>query len=226
MTSTRVRTLAGLALASTFLLTGCGSVSGFNPGVAARVGDHTVSADRVQSVAADYCSAAEPQLQGQVLPNHYLNGRVAGSLTLRSAADQVMAEHHVSVDSSYATAVAKAEQQLSTLGTAERDALVEVQGAELYVQAAELSLGRASLGGSPTDADAQAAGEKIFLAWLDDHDVRIDPKYGVDIEKGKAVLADTGVSYALSDTATKADASTPDTTYAAALPDDQRCGSD
>lgn len=222
----RLGGLAGLAVVSMVVLSGCGSTPDLNPGVAARVGDDTVSVQHVADVAAGYCAAAEPQLQGQVLPNHYLNSQVAGSIALRSAADQMMAEHDVTIDDSYtkAEASARKDQSLAALDDSAREALIEVQGAQTYVSAAEISVGRAELGGSPSDDDAKAAGEKVFLAWLDDHDVKIDPKYGVAIVKGQAVIDDTSLSYALSDTATKADASTPDTAYAGALPDSQRCG--
>jgi hypothetical protein len=220
----RVRGLAGLAVASAVLLTGCGAVPDLNPGVAVRVGDDSVSTRDVADLASDYCEAAEPQLQGQALPRHYLNGRVASSLALRAAADQLMAERGVTVDKSYAAAVKQAEAQLGDLTTAQRDAIVEVQGSEIYVAAAETSVGRASLGGSPSDEDAKAAGEKEFLAWLDDHEVRIDPRYGVAIEKGKSVLTDTSLSLGVSSTARTADAETPDSKYAGGLPQTQRCG--
>jgi hypothetical protein len=219
-----VRALAGLAVASAVLLTGCGAVPDLNPGVAVRVGDDSVSARDVADLASDYCDAAKPQLQGQALPRHYLNGQVATSLALRSAADQLMAAHDVTVDKSYAEAVAQAETQLGDLTTPQRDAIVEVQGSEVYVAAAETSVGRATLGGSPSDKDAQAAGEKEFLAWLDDHDVRIDPRYGVAIEKGKSVPTDTSLSLGVSKTAKQAGAGTPDSTYAGGLPSTQRCG--
>jgi hypothetical protein len=71
VTPTRLRSLTGLALASTVLLTGCGATPAFNPGVAARVGDESISLGEVDDVAEAYCSAAEEQLQeGQVLPQH------------------------------------------------------------------------------------------------------------------------------------------------------------
>jgi peptidyl-prolyl cis-trans isomerase SurA len=219
-----VRGLAGLAVASAVLLTGCGAVPDLNPGVAVRVGDDSVSARDVADLASDYCDAAAPQLQGKALPRHYLNGRVASSLALRSAADQLLAAHGVAVDKSYAAAVAQAETQLGDLTTAQRDAIIEVQGTEIYVAAAETSVGRATLGGSPSDEDAKAAGEKEFLAWLDDHDVRIDPRYGVAIEKGQPALTDTSLSVGVSKTAKQADAATPDSTYAGGLPSTQRCG--
>src|SRR4051794_14181281 len=110
-----VRGLAALAVLPALLLTGCGGASDLNPGVAVRVGDDTVSTRHVTDLASDYCDAAAPQLAGQPLPRHYLNGRVAGSLALRSAADQMMATHGVEVDPAYATAVAQAEKQLTDL---------------------------------------------------------------------------------------------------------------
>jgi peptidyl-prolyl cis-trans isomerase SurA len=222
----RVAGLAVVAVASMVVLSGCGSTPDLNPGVAARVGDDTVSVQHVADVAAGYCAAAEPQLQDQVLPNHYLNAQVASSIALRSAADQMMAEHDVTVDESYTKAedAARNDDSLAKLSDSARDALIEVQGAQTYVNAAEISVGKDALGASATADDAQAFGAKVFLAWLADHDVKFDPKYGVAIVDGKSVIEDTSLSYALSDTATKADATTPDTTYAGALPDAQRCG--
>lgn len=220
---TRVRALAGLAVAAV-LLTGCGAVPDLNPGVAVSVGDDTVSTRHVADLASDYCDAAKPQLEGQPLPRHYLNGRVAGSLALRSAADQMLAEHDVAIDASYAAAVKQAETQLKDLTDAQRAAIVEVQGSGVYVSAAEIAVGKASLGAGASDEDVKAAGEKEFLAWLDDHDVRIDPRYGVAIEKGESVLKDTSLSQAVTTTAKQADATTPDSTSAALLPQTQRCG--
>ncbi|WP_155993161.1 hypothetical protein [Nocardioides sp. URHA0020] len=220
---TRVRALAGLAVAAV-LLTGCGAVPDLNPGVAVRVGDDTTSTRQVAELAADYCGSAQAQLQGQALAGHYINGRVAGSVALRSAADQLLAEHGVEADASYADAVEQVRAKLTALKPAERDALIEVEGAETYVAAAELAVGRETLGGSPSDDDAKAAGEKEFVSWLDDHDVRIDPRYSVAIKQGKTVLLDTGLSLPVSRTAKSSDATTPDTTYAAGLPSTQRCG--
>src|SRR6478736_4639034 len=185
---TRMHRVAGLAVASAALLTGCGAVPDLNPGVAVRVGDDTVSTRHVSDLSTDYCGAAAAQLQGQSLPGHYINGRVAGSIALRSAADQLLAEHGVEADSSYADAVKQVEAQLGSMKKAERDALIEVEGAETYVAAVETAVGRDTLGASATDKDALAAGQKEFLSWLDDHDVRIDPRYSVAIKQGQTVL--------------------------------------
>src|SRR4051794_23638873 len=159
--------LAGVAVAAV-LLTGCGAVPDLNPGVAVRVGDDTVTTRDVADLAADYCDAAASQLTGQALPRHYLNSRVAGSLAVRSAADQLMDDRGVTVDASYDAAVKQAEGQLASLKPAERAAIVSVQGSEIYVTAAETAVGRDELGGSASDEDVQAAGEKALLAWIDD----------------------------------------------------------
>ena len=220
---TRIR-LVGVAIAATVLLTGCNEVPAFNPGVAARVGDDTISVSTVDDMTADYCAAAETQLQeGQALPQHYLRGQVAGSLALRAAADQFAAEHGVSADPSYDAAVKQAEQSLADLSEAQRQAIIDVQGAATYVTAVEKAVG-ASLGGGGGDKAKQAAGQQAFQQWLADQDVSIDPRFGVSIDDGTSQLVDTSLSYALSDTSTKADADQPDTEYAGALPDTQRCG--
>ena len=224
MTSTRLRTLAALAAASTVLLTGCNAVPGFNPGVAARVADDTVSLQTVDEVSTSYCEYVETQLQeGQVLPQHYLRGQVAGSLALRSAADQFAAEHDVTADPSYAIAAHRAAQSLSDLTDAQLQAVIDVQGAATYVQAVERSVG-ASMGASGGAKGETAAGEQAFQQWLDDNDVQIDPRFGVTIDSGSTAPADTSVSFPLGVTATKAGADQPDTDYAADLPESQRCG--
>jgi peptidyl-prolyl cis-trans isomerase SurA len=206
------------------LLTGCGSVPGFNPGVAVRVQDDSVSTDQVRATATAYCSASMKTQPGQAVPNHYVAGLAASSYALRTAADQLMADHDVTIDDSYDQAIDGAQKQLASLTDTQREAVVQVGAASLYVAAAETAVGRDVLGGSPSDDDAQAAGAKEFASWLDDHDVRIDPRYGVSIDKGTVVAADTSLSFALGDTAKKADAAQPDATYAGALPASQRCG--
>jgi hypothetical protein len=224
VTSTRLRGLAGLALAATVLLTGCDGVPAFNPGVAAQVGDDTITMSTVDDVSTSFCEYVEPQLQeGQVLAQRYVRGQVAGSLALRAAADQFAAEHGVSAGPSYDTAVAQAEQNLQDLTDAQRQAVIDVQGATTYVQAIESAVG-AQLGTSGGQRAKIAAGQQEFVAWLDDHDIRIDPRFGVSIDTGATVATDTTLSHAVTDTATKADAEQPDPDYAGALPENQRCG--
>jgi peptidyl-prolyl cis-trans isomerase SurA len=136
-----------------------------------------------------------------------------------------MAEHDVTPDASYDKSVEQAEtEQLAAMDEAERNAVIEIGAASIYVTAAEISVGREVLGGTPSDEEAQAAGQEALVAWMDDHDVQVDPKYGVSIDTGAAAISDTSISYAISDTAKAGQAEQPDTTAAALLPESQRCG--
>src|SRR6478735_6715856 len=59
VTSTRLRSLAGLAVVAAVALSGCDSVPALNGGVAARVDGDTITMDDVASKAASYCAAVE-----------------------------------------------------------------------------------------------------------------------------------------------------------------------
>ena len=218
---TRIRLIA-LASASVVLLTGCGAVPAFNPGVAARVGDETVSLNEVDDVSSSFCEYGEGQLQaGQALAGHYLRSQVAGALALRTAVDQFAEENGVSAAEDYAKAVAQAEKQLASLPDDQVQAVIDVQGVPLYAQAVEKSVGEQQ--GASGD-EATQVGQAAFVEWLDEQDIEIDPRFGISIEDGAPQPADTSLSFGVGDTTKKADASEPDTEYAALLPETQRCG--
>ena len=193
MTTTRVRSLAGLAVAA-LLLTGCGSVPAFNPGVAARVADSTITTAEVDETAADYCSAVQTQLEaGQAVANSMVSSQVAGALTLQEAAEQFADAQGVDPDPSYQDAANSLEQGIADLSPEQQDAVRRVNLAPPYVAAVELAAGVEEVGGDDPDA-AAAAGKKAFAAWLDDHDVRIDPRYAVSVEDGTMAPAAGSVS--------------------------------
>lgn len=240
MTPTRARSLvrpwAGLAVAAV-LLTGCSAAPAFEPGVAAQVDHDRITVKQVDQVAERYCQAAETQLsKGQVIAQHFLRGQTAAALALRAAAGQFADEQGVSPDPSYAHAVQSAEQSLSSLSADQREALIDVQGAGAYVSAVELAAGRrivakqgsssgsGSGSGAAADRAAQAAGETAFKKWLADHDVHLDPQFGVSISDGSTKPTDTSLSYPVSSAAKSGAANSADPTYAATLPETQRCG--
>lgn len=223
MTPTRVRSLAGLAVAA-LLLTGCGSVPAFNPGVAARVADSTISTNEVEDVAADYCSAVETQLEpGQGVANSVVSSQVAGALALREAGEQFAAAEGIEPDPSYQDAADSLEQSIGELSDEQQQAVRDVNLARPYVAAVELAVGIEQVGDKDPEA-AAAAGHEAFAAWLDDQDVRIDPRYTVSIEDGSIERSDTAVSFAVSDTAKAGVATEADPAAGAALPPSQRCG--
>ena len=48
---------------------------------------------------------------------------------------------------------------------------------------------------SATDEDKYAAGQDVLTKWIADHDVEVNPKYGLEV--GTATQVDTDLSYAL-----------------------------
>ncbi|MBB6627056.1 hypothetical protein H5V45_06945 [Nocardioides sp. KIGAM211] len=232
--STTRRSLAGLVAGSALLvsgLSGCG-VAGtdFHPGVAARVGDATVSVDEVDSLTDSYCSAIEDQLTKakNVVPLGYLRSGVVGQLTLVEAAKQLAAEYGVSTGAQYEQKVAELRSAVAALSPDEQKAVIEIESSSAYLTDVLTAVGGQRLEEkgtkNPEPTASAAEGQKALTAWLDDHDVSIDPQFGLAIKDGKAVPTDTSLSYAVGDAAKKGQADSPDQVYAAALPDAHRCG--
>ena len=224
MTSTRLRSLAGLAVVAAVTLSGCSSVPALNGGAAARVGDDSVSLDDVATTAAAYCSAVETQLtEGQAVPNSVVRAQVAGALALRAAADQFAAEEGVSADPVFKTDESTLEASLGGLDEKQKEAVRQVNLARPYVAAVEIAVGKKLVSGADGQ-EALKAGSEAFRAWLEDHDVRIDPRFSVSIAEGEIARTDTEVSFPVSQTARNATSGDADQAYATSLPASQRCG--
>jgi hypothetical protein len=229
-----IRPLVGTVAASALLLgalSGCGVAgTGFHPGVAAQVGDEQVSVSRVDEVASNYCSAISEQLRGdnQVLPLRYLRGGVAGQLALVAAAEQLADEYDVEPGAQYDQKVAELKGAVATLPEEQQDAVIEVESSASYLSGVQQAVGTEVLRrqgtAQPTTAEAGQAGQRALNDWLDEHDVDIDPQFGVKLEDGQAVPVDTSLSHAVGSTAKKGDADTPDPAYAGSLPSSHRCG--
>jgi hypothetical protein len=229
-----IRPLAGTVAASALLLgalSGCGVAgTGFHPGVAAQVGSDRVSVSRVDEVASNYCSAISEQLRGdhQVLPLRYLRGGVAGQLALVAAAKQLAEEYDVEPGAQYDQKVAELQGAVATLPEKQQDAVIEVESSASYISGVQQAVGTEVLRkqgtAKPTTAQAAQAGQRTFNAWLDDHEVDLDPQFGVELKDGQAVPADTSLSHAVGSNAKKGDADTPDPAYAGSLPSSHRCG--
>lgn len=217
---------AGLALAAV-LLTGCGATS---PGVAARVGEESISVNEVDELTGEYCRAIERQLEGnnQTVPMRYFRGGVAGTLAMRSAAHQLAEEHGVEPGPVYDEKVAQLEQSVSVLDEEVRDAVIQVESASAYVEAVQAAVGAKLLAEENASnaeySDQLAQGRKAFRQWLARHDVSFDPQLGVDVVKGEITPTDTSLSYAVGSDATEGAREQPDPAYAESLPDAHRCG--
>lgn len=220
---TRVSSLAGLAVAATVLLTGCGSVPALDPGVGVRVDGTTYSMGEVEELSSTYCQALETQLQeGELVASSLVSGQVAGSIALRTAAEQFADETGVEPDPSYGQVQEQLESSIADLSPAQQDAVRQVNLAGPYTQAIQIAAGKE--GGATDDQAALSAGQEAFADWLQAQEVRIDPRFSVSIDDGQLVPVDTSVSYSVSKTALSGTAPEPDAAYAAGLPQTQRCG--
>lgn len=234
MSRPQVRRPVQVVVASLLLaggLSGCGVAgTSFHPGVAAQVGDDTISERRVNSIASNYCASIEKQLtdNNQVVPQGYLRGGVAGQLALVDAARQLAEQEGVEPGPDYTRKVSDLRGAVADLPEAEADAVVEIEASSTYLSSVLRAVGEKVLrdrGAQDTGADAAArAGQQALASWIDQHGVEIDPQYGVDIVDGQAVPTDGSVSYAVGDAARQGNASRPDQAYAASLPDSHRCG--
>ena len=119
----------GVVLAATLLLSGC---AGLRPGTAVEVGDEKITTSEVDEVATHFCAALEPQLdqQAETIPHGYFRGGIAGTLALRSVADQVAADYGVEADSEqYLQPLADLRGQVATLPESQQEAVIEVESA-------------------------------------------------------------------------------------------------
>jgi hypothetical protein len=229
----RVRNVRALAVLPVVLLTGCG-VAGtqFHPGVAAQVGDDTITVKTVDRITDDYCKALEevsktqPPQGDQSTPLRYLSSDFVKSLASEAAARQLAEERGIEPTKDYQDRLAQLEPQLAPLKSeAQKDAVRDVVKANAYTDDVLTQIGAKELedqGTSGSSPDDQlAAGQKVLQDWADDHDVEINPKYATEL--GATDPVDTDLSYAASDLAKQGQAAQVDPAYVRALPGDQVC---
>lgn len=218
------RTLGAVGALSALVLTGCGAVQ---PGTAVEVGDESITLSRVDEVAADFCQAIEPQLdaQPQTIPNSYLRGGIAGTLALRSVADQVAAEYGVEVDSDrYQQALSQLRTNVAPVPEDYRDSVIEVESAPPYVEAVQAAVGEVELDGQGGYEEQVAAGAEVFTTWIAENGIEFDPALNTEIKDGAISTADGSVSFAVSESAKAGLAEEPNPALARQLPDAHRCG--
>jgi hypothetical protein len=227
-----VRMLRALPLLSIALLTGCGVAGAqFHPGVAAQVGDDTITTRHVDQVTDDYCKAVEivskgqQQAAGDATPMRLLSHSFAIDLIQKAAAEQIADDYGVEPTSTYKSGLAQLEPQLTKLSDDQKDAVREIVGARAYLedvltQVGDISLKKQGSTDATTD-DQYAEGQKVLAAWMKDHDVTVNPKYSIDLSSNDP--SDTDLSYALGKTAKAGLGSQADATYTDALPGDLVC---
>jgi len=224
-----LRALPVLPLA---LLAGCGVAGAqFHPGVAAEVGDQTITTRHVDQVTDDYCKAVETvskgqaQAAGSATPMRLLTHTFTTDLVQRAAAEQLADDYGVQPTPTYNSGLAQLEPQLSKLSDDQKAAVREIVGARSYLedvltQVGDISLKKQGTTTATTD-DQYAEGQKLLTKWMNDHDVEVNPKYSIDLSSADPV--DTDLSYPLGKTAKAGLGSQPDASYTDSLPGDMVC---
>ena len=218
-----LRSLAVVAVAG-LLLSGCG---GARPGVAASVGDDDISLSEVDQDAALVCQALEPTLESPV-PMSAARAAILETLVQRTIGDQIAEEYGVEPSQSYRAGVSEQQASLEAVPEETRAAALKYVTAGAYQRsvgeaAAEVEL-RADGVSAPSVDQISARAQDIVSQWPNDHEVVLDPRFGLEVVDGQIVATDTAVSFGLSPAAAAGTATEPDPVYAQSLPDSQRCG--
>lgn len=213
---------------SVVLLSGCaGSAS---PGVAAKIGDETISASRVNAATSHMCTAlgSEFESSGTVVPLGAIRQGVVQLLSLTSQAEQIANEYGVSPSQTYQRDVAERTRTASAMPEEVRADYIEVMSAQAYATDILDQVGRAKLAAEgfekPTVEQVTQAGADVFAVWPDVNGIEVDPKYGVELVDGQLASSDTNLSYAVSDGSVAGLSAEPDAAYVGSLPSSQRCG--
>jgi len=219
----RVRA-GGVVLAATLLLSGC---AGLRPGTAIQVGDEQITQSELDEVTADYCEAASSSLdqQAQTVPNGLFRTGIAGLLAMREVAEQVAAERDVEVGpEAYQQQLNELKGQVASLPESHQEAVLTVETARLYTEAAQVAIGEDVLGGEGEPEELAAAGAEEMQLWVEDNGVEFDPALNVTMRDGQPAPADGSLSFAVSEGAKAGQEEQPNSALAAELPQSQRCG--
>lgn len=227
MSKTRLMTAGPLWLTmglAGLLLTGCGSAA---PGVAAQVGDESLTIREVDAATRHYCDSVSDQLESPVAMT-FVRQYVVQLLTLRAQADQIADHYGIKAGSSYQNDVA---QRLGTAGAMDeevRDDYVKLTSTPAYAQDIVDQIGKKVLDErGVTDAttdEITQAGLDVFNQWPDANGIDIDPRYGLENVDGVLTPIDTNTSVAVGETAKAGLAEKPDPAFAKTLPTTHRCG--
>ena len=149
--------LVGLALTA-LVLSGCGASTGLHPGSAVVVGDESLSMSKIDDTTQRYCEAYTPQItqSSQRVPMRFLRQFVAASLSQRLLGEQLAAQYDVQPTSQYAQQVTKVSQPFAAAAPELRDAVVDVEAGNPYLQTVQVAVGEKLLtGGRPGCAHHQ-----------------------------------------------------------------------
>jgi len=226
VSKTRLMTVATLGVAG-LLLSGCGSAS---PGVAAEIGDETLTVREVDAAAGEMCTALGDQFEAEntVLPMSFVRQGTIQLMTLRSQAMQIADDYGVEPGSTYRNAVARSRRTAATMPDDVQDTYVDLTSAnalanDIVTQIGEIELADRGIADAAPEEVSQA-GIDVFNQWPDAHGIEIDPRYGLKSVDGVLTPVDTNTSVAVGETAKAGLSTEPDAAFAESLPLTHRCG--
>jgi hypothetical protein len=223
--------LVGLALTG-LVLSGCGASTGLHPGSAAVVGDESLSMSKIDDTTERYCEAYTPQITqaNQRVPMRLLRQFVAASLSQRLLGEQLAAQYDVQPTSQYAQQVTKVSQPFAAAAPELRDAVVDVEAGNPYLQTVQVAIGEKLLTeagqSAPSTKAALQRGQVATEDWLKTHSISVDPVFGLAVDGGQFKASPDSTSYPLSTLASQGAVTSgqPDPAYLAALPASAVCG--
>jgi hypothetical protein len=222
----RLARLAAIAPVLTLVATVLGGCGAATPGVAAEVGDDTITVGEVDELAASVCAVQE-ELPDQSTPQAQTTSGLTArdgalqSLVLRSIADQMADDYGLTTDQDYRAQVDQARTQLRTVDDEKVEAALPAYTAIPYFINIMRQVGEEN--GAANSEQALAEGVKQAQEWQSDNPVRTNPMFGSfnigdqEIESDRDDLA-----FPVSSTAKDAESGSAD--YFASLPESQRCG--
>jgi hypothetical protein len=229
----RPAALAGLALVG-LALSGCGSI-GIHPGSAAVVGNDSVSMKKIDSTSSLYCDGLSSSIQAtqtQQIPMRFIRQYVAMGLASKLIGQQLGEQYGVGPGPHYAQAMAQLTQQLPSMTSSQRQAVLEVESGPRYLQWVQVAVGQQLLSNSGQSSGNTKAslqrGQVATQDWANDNPVKVDPTFNLTFESGQFKQTADETSYPLSPLASQgaqaATASQANPAYTGNLPPSQVCG--
>lgn len=197
-----VRALAA-GLGSALLLSACGAGAP-QPGQAAVVGDQPIPLAEVDGVSDSFCSAlVEVGQITEPVPMKNVRAVVVQAMVTNSIFLQLGEEYGVEPSGAVQAQIDQIAQSLSEGDVKDVDAVAEVASTGALATDVLPAVGAAALSREGIDGatpeDAMAKGQELVNQWVLDHEIDIDPRFGIRVGKdGVVEPVDQSLSMAVS----------------------------
>jgi len=199
---------AAAALVGAVALSGCG-VTGtdIRPGVAAKVGDDSITVQEVDETASGVCAYFKDDETD--IPLAFYRSQILQVLVREAATRQVVSDVGAKLAAGYDDAAKQVVENYADLPAAQREAFVKIDTAAAYIHygelAAALAVGESTGETAVSPQEASEQGATLIQEWLLGEDVELNPMFGVVLgEDGALNGGDTSLSVAVSDEAVQA----------------------